>query len=76
MARIRKIEEGRQSVTVHPTEVDCFYQVVTGEDGERYLHLSTFGSDQRQSSPKSSQSIQLSRSVATELIAVVQRTFE
>ena len=75
MARIRRIEKGTQTVSVHPSEVDCFYQVVVGEDGETYLHLSTFGSDDRQSKPKSSQSLQLSKSVANELVAVIQRTF-
>ncbi len=75
MARIRRIEEGTQSVSVHPTEVDCFYQLVTGDDGQTYLHLSTFGSDDRQSKPKSSQSIQLSQSVANELVAVIKKAF-
>lgn len=75
MARIRRIEKGTQTVSVHPSEVDCFYQVVVSEDGETYLHLSTFGSDDRQSKPKSSQSLQLSKSVADELVAVIQRTF-
>lgn len=75
MARIRRIEKGTQSVSVHPSEVDCFYQVVRGEGGETYLHLSTFGSDDRQSKPKSSQSLQLSQSVADELVAVIRATF-
>jgi uncharacterized protein YutD len=75
MARIRRIEKGTQSVSVHPTEVDCYYQVIVGDDGERYLHLTTFGSDDRKSKPKSSQSIQLSKEVAGELVAVVQDVF-
>lgn len=75
MARIRQLEKGTQSVSVHPTEVDCFYQVVVGPDGETYLHLTTFGSDDRRSRPKSSQSIQLSKSVANELVNVIQTTF-
>lgn len=75
MARIRRIEKGMQTVSVHPTEVDCFYQVVMGNSGERYLHLTTFGSDGRKSKPKSSQSIQLSKEVADELVAVVQEVF-
>lgn len=75
MARIRRIEKGVQSVSVHPTEVDCFYQVVIGDDGRRYLHLTTFGSDGRKSKAKSSQSIQLSKAVADELVEVIERTF-
>ena len=75
MARIRLLAEGSQQVSVHPTEVDCYYQVVVGSDGETYLHLTTFGSDGRRSEPKSSQSIQLSRGVAEELVRVIERTF-
>jgi 5-methylcytosine-specific restriction protein B len=72
MARIRRIEKGAQSVTLHKTEVDCFYQVVAGDDGERYLHLTTFGSDNRKSKPKSSQSIQLSKAIADELVEIIR----
>lgn len=75
MARIRQLEKGTQSVSVHPTEVDCFYQVIVGADGELFLHLTTFGSEGRKSQPKSSQSIQLSRSVAKDLVEVIQSTF-
>lgn len=75
MARIRQFEEGTQSVSVHPTAVDCFYQTVVGPDGQRYLHLTTFGSEDRQSKPKSSQSIQLSRAVADDLVKIIHSTF-
>ncbi|CAI9405088.1 hypothetical protein [Aestuariimicrobium sp. T2.26MG-19.2B] len=75
---------------VDPTEVDCFYQVVrpgrchrvvtslnrhADNDGQSYLHLSSFGSDSRISHPKSSQSLQLNQSVAQELIRVLRETF-
>ena len=75
MARVRLLAEGSQHVSVHPTEVDCYYQVVVGPDGQRYLHLTTFGSDSRQSEPKSSQSIQLPPDVAHELARVIEATF-
>ena len=75
MARIRNIERGTQQVKVHPTEVDCFYQFVTAPAGERYLHLTTFGSDARVSQQKSSQSIQLDRATAKELRAVLDEAF-
>lgn len=39
------------------------------------LHLSTFGSDYRQSKPKSSQSIQIDEQMAGELIRLLQSTF-
>lgn len=75
MARVRSLNEGTQSVNAHPTEVDCFYQTLIDRDGNKLLHLTTFGSDERRSSPKSSQSIQLDETRARELVRVLQRTF-
>jgi hypothetical protein len=75
MARIRSLEQGRQSVRRHDSEVDCFYNVIVQPDGSRLLHLSTFGSDFRQSKPKSSQSIQLDEDMASELIQLLRSTF-
>lgn len=74
MARIRSIAAGTQKVQAHPTEVDCYYSIID-EGGTRLLHLSTFGSDYRQSKPKSSQSIQLDRDMAVQLIEVLLKTF-
>lgn len=74
MARIRSLSEGTQSVSPHPTEVDCSYQVV-GEGDARLLQLSTFGSDMRVSGPKSSQSIQLDRKTAARLVEIINQTF-
>lgn len=75
MARIRSVSIGSQSVSRHPSEVDCFYQEVLSESGERLLHLTTFGSDDRQSEKKSSQSLQLNADIAAELIAVFEDAF-
>lgn len=75
MARVRKVEQGTQVVNAHPTEVDCFYQIITGPAGERLVHLSTFGSDSRASKPKSSQSIQIDREAAEALLSVLKRAF-
>lgn len=75
MARLRNLEPGTQAVKVHPTEVDCFHQVVSTSDGTRLLHLSTFGSDDRRSGPKSSQSLQLDENSARELLAIIKTTF-
>ncbi len=74
MARIRSIAAGTQKVQAHPTEVDCYYNIID-EDDTRLLHLSTFGSDYRQSKPKSSQSIQLDRDMAVQLIEVLLKVF-
>lgn len=74
MARIRSIAEGTQRIRAHDSEVDCFYNVLD-EDGVRLLHLTTFGSDYRKSKPKSSQSIQFDRDMATQLIEVLLKAF-
>ncbi|MEU0091822.1 hypothetical protein [Kribbella sp. NPDC006257] len=75
VARLRSIEPGTQVVRVHPTEVDCFYQTLTDQSGQTYLHLSTFGSDERQSTPKSSQSLQLDETAARQLLQILRETF-
>ncbi|GAA1008930.1 hypothetical protein GCM10009551_091010 [Nocardiopsis tropica] len=74
MARIRALEPGSQTVRRHPTEVDCYYSVVTDGNGD-LLHLSTFGSDDRQSDPKSSQSIQLDEAAAGQLLDIIVKAF-
>lgn len=75
MARVKKVLPGAQDVRAHPTEVDCFYQVITAADGSVLVHLSTFGSPDRQSAPKSSQSMQLDESSARELVHVLRKAF-
>lgn len=75
MARIRSFSEGAQSVSENRSEVDCFHQVIVSPSGERYLHLSTFGSDERQSKPKSSQSIQIDEETASGLMDALREAF-
>lgn len=75
MARLRSLAEGTQAIRPHESEVDCFYHVINDPDGTRLLHLSTFGSDHRQSKPKSSQSIQIDERIARELISLLEITF-
>jgi hypothetical protein len=74
MAIIRSFSESRQNVKRHSTQVDCEYQVVGDGEG-KLLHLSTFGSDSRASQPKSSQSIQLDRAHARELLEIIEAAF-
>jgi len=75
MARVNHFVEGGQSVRAHPTELDCHFQLIEDGEGARLLHLSTFGSADRESKPKSSQSIQLDRRAARELIGVIEEAF-
>lgn len=75
MAKVRGFEVGVQDVRPHRSEVDCFHQVLRDEDGSTLVHLSTFGSDQRQSKPKSSQVLQLDERAAAELIQILRSAF-
>jgi hypothetical protein len=75
VAEIRAFKAGSQEVRPHPTEVDCYYQVLAGPGGAKRLHLSTFGSDERESSPKSSQSLQLGQEAARSLLEILETTF-
>lgn len=75
VARVRSLVKGGQTIKVHPSEVDCFYQLVEGKDGKKYLHLSTFGSDGRLSEPKSSQSIQIDEDIARKLVQIIGEAF-
>lgn len=74
MARVRSFGPSKQSVKVHPTEVDCEY-VVINNGSQRLLHLSTFGSDDRESERKSSQSLQLDLKGALSLMEILERAF-
>jgi hypothetical protein len=75
LARIRSLQRGTQDVHPHPSEVDCFYQVVQTNTGTKLLHLTTFGSDARQSAAKSSQSLQIDESTAAELLQVIYEVY-
>ena len=73
LARVRWIGWGAQEIKQHPTEVDCFVQIVEGD--EKLLHLSTFGSDARASKSTSSQSLQLNREQAERLRSIIDEVF-
>lgn len=75
MARIREFTQDHLSSSPHPTEVECGWQIVTDASGARLLQLNTYGSDQRQSAKKVSQTIQLDRRSAIELISILKSTF-
>lgn len=62
------------STKPHPTEVECGYRRVTSSSGD-LLQLSTYGSDSRQSEKKTSQTLQLDRERAAELITIIRAVF-
>lgn len=76
MARVRSVVVGSVSTTVHPTEVDCEVRRVNPPEGGVLLQLSTFGSADRLSEPKVSQTIQLDRDAALRIYALIAETFD
>lgn len=74
MALIRSFAPSSQEIGRHSSEVDCEYVRITTPP-EPVLHLSTFGSDARQSERKSSQSIQIDAARAAELVWILQDAF-
>lgn len=75
MARIKSIRVGATTAVVHPTEVDCEIRKVTAPGEGVLLQLSTFGSSQRKSQPKVSQTIQMDRDTALRLRELIDHTF-
>ncbi len=74
VARVRKFFQASADSKAHPTEVDCGWSVVNAP-GERLLQLSTYGSAQRQSQPKVSQTIQLDQEAAEDLVRLITKAF-
>ena len=66
---------GASDLRPHATEVDCAYQVVQGDGGASLLQLSTYGSDNRKSGPKVSQTLQLDEEAAAALVDILRSAF-
>ena len=75
MARIKTLTRVSGSSRPHPTAVDAEWSVVIADGAARYFQLSTFGSEDRASAPKVSQTIQLDRNSALELRIALEETF-
>ncbi|RLP77869.1 hypothetical protein D9V32_00600 [Mycetocola tolaasinivorans] len=74
MARIRNFEQVTSSSKIHPTEADAEWSVI-GSGDARLLQVSTFGSDDRVSRPKVSQTIQFDRDSARVLKKAIEAAF-
>jgi len=70
MALINKITKETRNARLH-NEVEATYNLVI-KNGETYIQINTFGSDDRANKGKLSQSIQLSRDVIKEINAVLK----
>ena len=66
------IRKERQSVH-KPTR--CGYSVFRDDQGNRYLQLDTYGTDDRELAGKVSQSLQFNAAIAAELRALIDKTF-
>jgi hypothetical protein len=74
MARISSFQATALNSRAHPTEVICGHQLVP--DGpETLVQLSTFGSAERQSDYKVSQTLQIDRARAGELVHILRAAF-
>jgi hypothetical protein len=76
MARVKELFRDQRSSSAHPTEVECGWQIVMTAEGSRLLQLSTYGSDDRQSEKKVSQTVQIDRAVARRLVQIMTETFD
>jgi len=75
MARIRSIASVAGSSKIHPTEVEAEVSVVQTSNNQKFFQISTFGSDQRKSQPKVSQTIQFDEKRARELVRLINEAF-
>jgi hypothetical protein len=75
MARIRSIASVAGSSKIHPTEVEAEVSVVQTSNSQKFFQISTFGSDQRKSQPKVSQTIQFDEKRARELVRLINEAF-
>ena len=75
MARITEFFERPQERSGrHPTSVQCGYLVIDDED-ETILQLTTYGSSTRAVPDKASQTFQLDRDAAKDLVTIIRSTF-
>lgn len=58
----------------HDTDVECGWSIVESSSG-RLIQLDTFGSKDRKFVGKKSQTIQLDRAAAEQLMAIIRQTF-
>ena len=74
MARIERFEQRPIGGTKLHKPVTCGYSCYEA-DGERVLHLETYGSKDRKFPEKVSQSIQLDEATARDLKRLIERSF-
>jgi hypothetical protein len=71
MATVRKLEKLNLERESPHSEVNGTYSIVTGDDGEKYLQVDTYGSTARQITGKKSQSIRFSPEAISQLKEII-----
>ena len=74
MARIASFEEVASGNDRLHADVQCGYKIFDYA-GSRVLQLDTYGSDERKILGKVSQSVQVDREAAEELMRIIERAF-
>lgn len=75
MALVKKLERvEKQRNSVHE-EVECTYTIFTNSAGDKYFQIDTYGSNNREIRGKVSQSIQLNKDSAIELLEIITKEF-
>jgi hypothetical protein len=75
MAVIRGFEKATRKPRTHPTEVICHWAILSDERGPRLIQLDTHGSKDRENPGKLSQTLQLKRDGARQLVEILRREF-
>ncbi len=75
MAKIVLIKKGVRNLKEHSTSTEVEYQMLTSADGSLLMQLSSFGSEKRQNIGAVSQSFQLDREQAANLIQILEASF-
>jgi hypothetical protein len=72
MALITKIESVVLERDVPHKQVRCTFSVVSGDNGEKYLQLDTYGSATRVMPDKKSQSLRFTTEALQELLEIIR----
>ncbi|WEG11144.1 hypothetical protein PU629_13295 [Pullulanibacillus sp. KACC 23026] len=69
----KRLEKERNTIHV---KAEATYTVFKNESGEKLFQIDTYGSNDRKNKGKISQSIQLDKSCAKELVKLLKTTFD
>ena len=75
MAKIIEFSKGDGKISKRISDVRCVYNV--GEvNGEKYVSLSTFGSETREDKEKASQVLHIDKKTAKEIVDILSSEFD